>query len=323
MLAAVTGPTGLVGANLVRMLLERGVQVRALTYGDLRALDGLDIECVECDVLDREAVQRGVSGADIVYHVAAAITMADRSDPPAERVNETGARNVAMACLDSGVRRLVHFSSMTALAPGPNGLPLDEDRPLCSGDEEFPYERSKARGQLAVLNAVGLGLDAVIVHPSAILGPYDFLPSPLGRGLMMWRRSRFPIVLRGGCDFVDVRDVCDGAIAAAEHGRAGENYILSGRYLTIKELVCRLSVVTGSRTPKIEIPLWAARMARPFVGRGVNGAGSKLTRFTLHTLNSRRHVTRDKAAHELGYKPRAIDDTLRDTFEWFDESGFA
>jgi len=305
------------------MLLERGVRVRALTYGDCRAVDGLDLERVECNILDIGAVRAGVAGADVVYHVAAAITLADGADPAAERVNETGTRNVALACLVEKVGRLVHFSSIHVLSPYPMDAAVIEDRPLCTGTGEFAYNRSKSLGQRAVLDAVAFGLDAVIVTPTGILGPNDFMPSPMGRSLMDWRLGRSPALLDAGYNFVDVRDVCAGAIAAGERGRTGENYILSGQYLSLKELARCTSAITGCKIPKLVLPLWVPGLAVPLMRlrKGAYGAHSRLTRFTLHTLKHHRRVSHAKATRELGYQPRPIEDTIRDTFNWFDEMG--
>ena len=319
MTVAVTGANGFVGANLVRLLLERGAEVRPIVCGDCAPLDGLGLECVECDVLDPCAVRGALADADVVYHLASAITLSSRSDPAAEDVNVKEARHVAEACLECGVGRLVHFSSIHAFSPDPADQPVDESRPLCALDHPFPYDRSKARGQRAVLDAVDRGLDAVIIHPTGIIGPYDFAPSSAGGGLLDLYHGRTTALVAGGFNWVDVRDVCQGATAAAERGRSGENYILSGHYLSLRALAQALAETTGCRTPRLVIPIWLARAGLPLARAWGWAAGRepRFTRFTLHTLVHHQQVSHAKAAKELGFRPRPIDETLNDMFSWF------
>jgi len=323
MRVAVTGANGLVGANLVRLLLEQGAEVTPIVYGDCSPLDGLGLECTECDVLDADAVRRALAGAEVVYHLASVITLSSRAHPYAETVNVDGARNVADACLDGGVRRLVHFSSIHAFSPHPDDQPVDESRALCGPAHPFPYDRSKARGQHAVLDAVARGLDAVIVHPTGILGPFDFFPSSAGKGLLDLYHRRTSALVSGGFNWVDVRDVCLGAMAAAEKGRKGESYILSGRYLSLRALAQTLASVTGCSVPRHIVPMWLANAGAPLAeawGRAT-GREPRFTRFTLHTLVHHRQISHAKAARELDYRPRRIEETLRDTFDWFRDAG--
>lgn len=319
----VTGANGMVGANLVRMLLARGDRVKAVTFGDARSLDGLDVERTECNILDHAAVDRLLKGADIVYHLASVITLRSRRNAHAERVNTEGACAVAEGCLRRGVRRMVHFSSIHAFSPHPLHEAVVETRRLCGDDHPFPYDRSKSRGQRAVLDAVQRGLDAVIIHPTGILGPHDYAPSHAGRALLDIYRGRTRALVRGGFNWVDVRDVCAGAMAAEERGHSGENYILSGHHVPVMEMGRLVSRLAGRRPPRVMVPDWVMRSAAPLAEgwAGLRGREPRFSKFTLHTLVHHQEVSHEKATRALGYNPRPFSETLRDTFHWFSTMG--
>lgn len=319
----VTGANGLVGANLVRMLIARGDRVKGLVYGDTKSLAGLNLEFAECRILDKAAMCRAVTGVDLVFHLASAITLLSRSNPVAERINEEGARTVAEACLECGVKRLVHFSSIHALSPEPHDEAVVESRPLCGREHPFPYDRSKAAGQRAVLEIGRRGLDVVVIHPTGIIGPYDFAPSMAGKGLLDVYHGRTRVLVEGGFDWVDVRDVCAGALAAADKGAAGENYILSGNYASVAEMGRAVAELTGCRAPLMIAPRWLAGLAAPSLEAWakLHGREPRFSKFTLHTLENHQQVSHEKATRELGYQPRPFLETLRDTLEWFDQAG--
>ena len=319
----VTGANGMVGANLVRMLIARGDRVKAVTFGDTRSLDGIDVERTECNILDPSAVGGLLRGADTVYHLASVITLRSRRNAHAEHVNSEGARAVAEGCLRRGVRRLVHFSSIHAFSPHPTHEAVVETRPLCGNNHPFPYDRSKSRGQRAVLEAVRRGLDAVIIHPTGILGPHDYAPSHAGRAMLDIYHGRTRALVRGGFNWVDVRDVCAGAMAAEERGHAGENYILSGHHVPVMEMGRVVSKLAGRKAPRFIVPGWVMHSVAPLAEgwAGLRGREPRFSKFTLHTLVHHQEVSHEKATRMLGYNPRPFSETLRDTFDWFSTMG--
>jgi dihydroflavonol-4-reductase len=313
----------MIGANLVRRLLEEGHQVRALVYGDRRALDGLDIEQIECDVRDYDALRDALRGCDQVYHLAAVITSADRTDPIAEDINVNGPRNVTRACMEVGVKRLLHCSSIHALRPNDDRSIVDETRPLSLHPEAFPYDRSKAMGHTVVLEAIKEGLDAVIVHPTAVIGPHDYGLASTSKGLVDFVRGKVPAMPNGGFDFVDARDVVNGMVAAMERGRTGENYLLGGKYYDMTELCTILAGVVGCKPPRFTIPIWVMRVIALALALKPQKPGriEVVTKFTVDSIIVYREVSHEKAVRELGYSARPIEETLRDTFDWFAEAG--
>ncbi|MBN1485985.1 MAG: NAD-dependent epimerase/dehydratase family protein, partial [Chloroflexia bacterium] len=204
----VTGATGHVGNNLVRALLERKERVRALVYpGDrTRSIEGLSLERIPGDVCDPDSLRAAFAGADTVYHVAGIVSIIPGREDLLERVNVGGTRNVVQACLHCGVRRLVYVASIHALVEPPHGTVIDERMPFDPRRIATEYGRSKARASLEVLRGVEQGLDAVIACPSGIVGPHDFMPSVVGKLLIDAAQRRLPAYVRGGYDFVDVRD---------------------------------------------------------------------------------------------------------------------
>ena len=319
----VTGANGMIGANLVRILLDRGDNVKALVHGDIQPLRGLDMEMAECALLDKAALRKSVKGADLVFHLASMITLVSKSNPVAEHINETGARNVAEACLECNVKRLIHFSSIHAFTPEPYKEEVVESRPLCNERHPFPYDRSKAAGQRAVLQVGNRGLDVVIIHPTGVIGPYDFGPSHAGRGLLDVYHGHTRVLVKGGFNWVDVRDVCAGALSAAQQGRANENYILSGNHISLKEMGHFVSELTGCRPPLMIAPIWLAKMGAPWSEAWAKRQNRepRFSKFTLHTLENHQKVSCEKAARGLDYQPRQFRDTLRDTLEWFSQAG--
>jgi dihydroflavonol-4-reductase len=321
----VTGAAGHVGGNLVRALLAQGGRrVRVLVHKDTRAIDGLDVERVQGDVLDAAAVRQAVDGAEIVYHLAAIVTTEGDPDGTAQRTNVEGPRNMVNACLDAKVKRLVHFSSIHAFQQQPLLESLDEARPLAEGKHEMAYDRTKAGGQREVWAGMKRGLDAVIIHPTAVVGPFDFKPSRMGQVLLDLYHRRLPSLVGGGFDWVDVRDVIAGAMAAETKGRAGENYLLSGEYRSVTELAHVAAQVTGVRAPRFTAPIWLAKVGVPFaVGWAKLARSRPLYTFdSLHALQlANQRISCAKAKTDFGYAARPLQDTVRDTYDWFREAG--
>jgi dihydroflavonol-4-reductase len=323
MVVAVTGACGHVGANLVRALLERGRRVRALVHTDRRALEGLAAEQVAVDILDPNSVRRALAGAEVVYHLAAFISLFNRDRKRMYDINVGGTRNVVLACAENRVRRLVHFSSIHAFSSKPRRELITENRALAGPRGSMAYDWTKAEAEREVQSAVSRGLDAVIVNPTAILGPCDFKLSSLGTFLLALHDGTLRALVRGGFNWVDVRDVVEGALAAEQLGRPGERYLLSGTWCTVKELAKLAEEVTGKKAPAFTAPMWLARAGVPFavaIAR-LRGVSPLFTGGSLYALRNHRHISHAKASAELGYAPRPLRETVRDTFSWFGSHG--
>ncbi len=322
----VTGASGFVGGCLVRELLRQGRRVRTPIHQpeERRYLDGLDVEIVEADVRDADSLRRALQGAETVYHLAGVISLLDSDWPLLEAINVQGPRHVVDACLANGVRRLVHFSSFHALVQEPFGVPLDETSPLIALQAaSAAYNRSKAAGERAVRAGIAQGLDAVIVSPTGIVGPLDQRPSHFGSVLLQLSQGTLPALVEGGCDWVDVRDVVAGALAAAQHAPTGAKYMLSGHWVSIRDVAVLAHQITGTPPPRITLPMWLARLYAPLQMTVDRLAGStpRLTNVALEELSGNPNISHHRAAVDLGYRPRPFRQTLLDTFQWFAENG--
>ncbi|HEY3358828.1 MAG TPA: NAD-dependent epimerase/dehydratase family protein [Polyangia bacterium] len=320
MLVAVTGAAGHIGANLVRALLAAGRRVRALVYEDHRSLAGLAVEEVVADVRDPAALRAALAGADVVYHLAARIALWGEGYEALRPVNVGGTANVLAACRAAGVRRLVHMSSIHARRQAPQDEPLDETRPFVDDAAALAYDRTKAEAERLVL--AERGLEVVVVSPTAVVGPHDYKPSAMGRAVLLLRDGGMPMLLEGGFDFVDVRDVVAGTIAAAERARPGERYLLPGHYTTVRELAGVVAAAGGRRPPRLMAPMWLARLGAPFVlaASRITGGQPVYTPESLEVLRTgNRRIVGAKAARELGFAARPFAATIADTLRWFSD----
>jgi dihydroflavonol-4-reductase len=321
--ALVTGGGGRLGNVLVRRLLQNGQRVRVLEPGRRsESLHGLEIDFVSGSVLDVADVSQAAEGVDVVYHLAAKIDLRPKKDPMMYSINVDGTRNVVDACLSRGLR-LVHTSSHHALVREPLDQPLTEDKPLAL-DEKCEYHRSKAVGETIVLDACGRGLNAVIVNPGSLIGPFDFEPSMIGAALIDMYFGRVPILLDLLSDYVDVRDVADGMIAAAKLGRRGERYFLTGEVVPIVDMVSVYGELTGAKVPTRALPLWVGWVVLPFAlaRSAITDKDPFITADMLRASVSNKVVSHDKATRELGFSVRPLRESLRDAVAWYRERGW-
>lgn len=324
-MVVVTGATGHIGNVLVRELLSRGENVRALIppFEDTTPLDGLEVERVEGDVLNTDSLVEAFKDADVVYHLAGIVSILPGKSDLLYQVNVVGTRNVAEASLKAGVRRLVYTSSIHALATPPPGTAIDETLPFDPDRSIGEYDKSKAQATLEVLKAVEQGLDAVIVCPSGVIGPYDFKVSELGQLFIDFVKGRLKAYIEGAYDFVDVRDVAIGHILACEKGRTGESYLLSGERITVYNLLQMLEEITGVRAPRSKMPIGVAQIAAIFTPLYHRLTRTKplFTKYSIHTLTSESFVSQEKSRRELGHSPRPIRESIVDSIHWFQENG--
>jgi dihydroflavonol-4-reductase len=317
----VTGAAGHVGGALVRELLENGEKVRVfvLPEDDISGLNGLPLHVVRGNVLDRESLRSAMAGVDIVYHLAGIISIMPGRNALMRQVNVVGTSHVARVARESGVRRLVYVSSIHALGRPPRRTPVDERIPFDPHNAAGEYDQTKAEASLAVLAEVENGLDAVLICPTGIIGPYyHHGGSPMNAQIRKWMKPGVHVVINGHFDFVDVRDVARAMILAASRGRRGETYIIRGARVSVAELISIVRNLTARTGLNLLVPF-------PFalVGATLATWHAKLwkkpvsfTRYALETLASNSFISGEKARRELGYQPRPFSETVRDTVHW-------
>lgn len=320
-----TGGSGHVGANVLRALLDDGQEVRVLVEpgGAREAFEGLDVELVEGDLRDAEAMRRVTKGVARVFHVAAKVSTLNPGAGEQRDlydINVIGTRNVLRAALENGVARAVLTGSFSATGFNPDdpSLPSDETMPFYPFGRVMPYARTKQLAEHEMLKCVVDGLDAVIATSCACVGPNDFMPSRMGRTMIDYAHGRLRAYIDGGFDFVSFKDIAAGHLLAMEKGRTGHKYIFSTHFHTLQDLVDMFSDTMG--TPPVRLKLPAAVMA------GLTGVYSgalskvfpkmpqRLTPGAIGVLRMRRHANTTKAREELGYQPGTVADAVREAY---------
>ncbi|MFE9576457.1 NAD-dependent epimerase/dehydratase family protein [Nocardia sp. NPDC006044] len=319
MKVAVTGAAGYLGTNLLRLLVARGHEVTAIDRAVPQTVAEPNVTWVSGNVLDPASMRAALDGAEVVYHLVALITLAEKHDL-AWKVNTEGVRVVAEAALEVGARRMVHASSIHAFNQYTCGGNIDENAPR-STDSALPvYDRSKWAGEIELRKVIDQGLDAVLCNPTGVFGPLDYSRplSRINRTLKDAAQGRIPAMIGGGFDLVDVRDVAQGLILAAERGRTGENYLLGGEMISMLDL-CRLAANHGGkRGPRFSIsPKLVAGVIPVLAPIGKLLKSDIVSKAALGALISAPVVDHGKAGRELGYQPRSTDETVRDLVAFF------
>ena len=323
MRAFVTGGSGHVGGNLVRELLSRDYEVDCLVRSDTRALDNLDVNYVNGNMLNPSEMIPLMEGCDVVFHSAAFVAVEKVKEDLMRKTNVEGTKSIATAAIDSGVEKMVYFSSIHAFEQEPTSEPLIETRPLVSDPKALPYDRTKAEAQKVVIDSREQGLKVNMLHPTGIIGPYDFKPSRMGKVLSDIANRNMPFAINNGFNWVDVRDVAISAVNCVEHGIDGQNYILPGHWASFSQISLVVKQITGKRTHLVTIPFWMAYLALPFASANsiITGKRPSFSKGSLQALAIQcRNIPGNLATDHLNHVPRPIEETIGDTITWLSKN---
>jgi dihydroflavonol-4-reductase len=316
----VTGATGHVGNVLVSELSKRGELVRALALPG-EAIDHIKkpgVEIVRGDVRDKDLLIRYCKDVDTVFHLAAIISILPVNKKEIYEVNVGGVKNILEACKLNHVDRLVYTSSIHAFAEPEPGSEISESLPFNPTKTSGFYGKSKAEAALNVMAAIQSGLNAVIICPTGIIGPYDYKLSEMGNLVRLYLKDRLKMGVDGSFDFVDVRDIVEGEIKAAKELDKGEVLLLGGQTMTIRKFLELLHEISGKIKVQHFLPKTAASILSLFssIHYMISKEKAALTPYAIHALTRNYKYSYDKAKNTIGYKPRNIKDSLRDYINW-------
>jgi dihydroflavonol-4-reductase len=326
MRVAVTGATGLVGANVVRALLADGNDVRVGVRATSKtlALDGLPVERVSFDLGDRAALERAFAGCDAVIHAAASVWVGLTGREETHLTNVGGTENVCAAAANAGVRRLVYVGTVSANGVRADNRPADED---VAYNLEFlgcAYAATKHAAQLVVDRYAADGLDAVTVCPTYMFGPWDTRPSS-GTMILEVASGKARAAPPGVNDFVDVRDVATGVVAALHRGQRGRRYILGGVPMSYFDAWTRIARVVGAGGPWFVAPAPVVRAAGALGGvwTRISGREPEINPIAVRwSVMPNFWFDSSRAKAELGYPETDVDRAISDAWQWFGEHGY-
>lgn len=318
----ITGANGHLGSTIVRMLRGTDCEVFGLILPGEMCFNHDNIRYIRGDVRNQESLRPLFADAADrelwVIHTAGIIDISETGAPLIYDVNIGGTKNILSLCREYSVRRLLYVSSVHAIAEQNKDSVISETSCFSPDTVVGTYAKTKAAATKAVLDAGKDGLDVVVVHPSGIIGPNDPSGNHLVQMITDYIRGALPACVRGGYDFVDVRDVAMGCLQALERGRSGNCYILSNRHYEIREVLGMVrTMIHGRRLPVL--PLWIAKLFAPVAQwyASVKKQRPLYTAYSLYTLNTNDRFSHDKATSELGYLPRDLRETIRDTVNWY------
>lgn len=327
MQAFVTGGTGFVGGNLIRQLLNSGIKVRALvrSSSDQRNLKDLAIDQVSGDLDNQKLLEKAMQGCEWLFHVAAHYSLCLKDSQAIYKANVNGTKKILAAAHTAKIKRIVYTSSVAAIGLAPEGQIADESTTTTVDKLISDYKKSKFLAEQLAFAAAKDGIPVIIVNPSTPIGPYDVKPTPTGDIVLKFLRRQMPVYVHTGLNLVDVRDVAQGHILAAEKGRIGERYILGNKNVTLKEILDILEKITGLPAPKRSIPHFIPLLVSYFdellisklLGREptvtINGA-----KMACHPM----YYHSEKAVRELGLPQSSIETALQDAVTWFKMNGY-
>jgi dihydroflavonol-4-reductase len=324
MLTLVTGATGLVGNNVVRLLLERGEKVRVLARNGAgsRALEGLPVEIAQGDVRHPETIRVACRGVGRVVHAAAEVHIGWKGMELARAINVEGTRNVAELARSEGAR-LCYVSTVNTLGLGSRAQPADEETPVCD-TVPCPYVITKREAEQVIDDQIAAGLDAVVVNPAFMLGPWDWKPSS-GRMLLEIATGWAKLAPPGGNDFCDVRDVAAGILAAVERGKSGRRYILGGEAMSFLDAWRLFAEIIGVKPPwRKALPpgLWIYGHFGDLRG-WLTGREPNLNSAAVAMSRLEHHYSYARAAAELDYRARGAREAAETAWKWLKANGYA
>ena len=327
MKAFVTGATGFVGSHVARVLAEQGADLRLLVRKTSRTENIASIpgERVTGDLTDAQSLKQGIAGCDAVFHVAADYRLWTRNPHEMYAANVEGTRSIIKAAQESGVRRIVYCSTVATMGFTGNGTMTDENSPVSLAEMIGHYKRSKFMAEQVVLEAAKAGANIVMVNPTAPIGEQDIKPTPTGRIVLDFLKGKFPAYVETGLNLVDVKEVAQAHVAAYERAKPGERYILGGENLTLKQVLDRLSAISGVPSPTVKLPYALAFVSGMFDTFFTGMVFRKEPRVTLDAVRmgkKKMWASSKKAEHDLGWKSSPVDGALRRATEWFKANGY-
>lgn len=324
----VTGATGFVGHHVARALAEQGADLRLLVRktSNLANLEGIRGETYVGDLMQPESLRAGLAGCDAVMHVAADYRLWIRDPDNMYRANVDGTRELLRLAREAGVRRVVYTSSVATMHFFTNGIVSNEDTPVSIKDMVGHYKRSKFLGEQEAIKAAQAGQQVMVLNPTTPIGPNDAKPTPTGRIFVDFLNRKFPAYVDTGLNLVDVSEVARAHVLALTKGTAGRRYILGGENLTLKQILDKMSAITGIPSPQTKIPFVVAATYAFFeewiTGR-IRGKEPRATLEEVRMGRKKMFASSARAQQELGFRILPVNPAMRAAIEWFRAKGYA
>lgn len=327
MKALVTGATGFVGSHVAQILSAQGADLRLLVRSTSRTdnIDDLKADRITGDLRDPDSLKKAMQGCDFVFHVAADYRLWVRNPEEMYRCNVEGTRTIIGAAQESGVRRVIYTSSVATMGFTTTGHIADETSPVGLRDMVGHYKRSKFMAEEIALEAGRTGANVVVVNPTTPIGAQDIKPTPTGRIIVDFLKRKFPAYVDTGLNLADVKEIARGHLLAMEKAVPGQRYILGGENLTLKQILDKLSALTGLPSPRVQVPhavaLGFAALDEFFTGVLLR----KEPRATIDAVRmgyKKMFASSARAERELGYKIISVEDALRRAIQWFQAHGY-
>ena len=317
----ITGATGHIGNVVARKLVEQGKKLTALVLPneDLTPIKDLNLDIVYGDITDKEAVFKLIEKDSIVLHFAGIIDIGTMDEETIRKVNIGGTENIVDACVGNRAKKLIYLSTVHIIDPDAGEVlkePTEFDKNKVVGN----YAKTKLEATKYIFDACHeRGLNATVLYPSGVIGPYDFKISELGQVILDYMNHKLLAYVKGGYNFVDVRDVADATIRAITDWKKGEGYIVSGYNVDLKELLGIINEKLGRRKFPPKLALWFVRMFAGLANAYYKARKKKpvFSKYSLYTLNVNHNFSNEKAKQELGFNPRSVKDSVSDAVDWF------